>query len=120
MNQRKKRPFDLEERTLLFAKEVIALCKLMPHNVIMNKLVGQLIAASSSVGANYREATEAISKKDFLHRMKITRKECKESTYWLELFKDAVTGYENELDDLMVESQELRNIFSAMIEKAKP
>jgi four helix bundle protein len=118
MVQKQKKPYDLEERTLGFAKDVIVLCKSIPQNAVTLKLIGQLVASSGSVGANYREATEALSKKDFLHRMKITRKECKESTYWLELINEAVRGRENEIKALREESRELRNIFTAIIEKA--
>ncbi|MBI5207168.1 MAG: four helix bundle protein [Candidatus Firestonebacteria bacterium] len=74
------------------------------------KLIGQLINSSGSVGANYREANEALSKKDFLHRMKITRKECKESSYWLELLKEANQDFTKEINSFIEESKELRNI----------
>ena len=58
-----KHKFDLEERTLEFAKNVIRLCRQLPQNVINNELIGQLIDSSGSVGANYREANDALSKK---------------------------------------------------------
>jgi len=89
MTKYQNKPYDLEERTLEFAKGIIRLSKKLPKDVINIRLIGQLINASGSVGANYREANEALSKKDFVHRMKITRKECKESSYWLELLKEA-------------------------------
>ena len=73
------REFDLEERTTKFAKAVIALCKTLPRNPINDRLVSQVVGASGSVGANYREANDALGKKDFLQRMKITRREAKES-----------------------------------------
>jgi four helix bundle protein len=66
--------FDLEERTLEFAKNVIRLCKKLPRNSINHEIVGQLIRSSGSVGANYREANDALSKKDFVYRIKIVRK----------------------------------------------
>ena len=65
-----------------------------------------------------REANEALSKKDFSHRLRISRKECKETTYWLELLKQAVPPYENEMDYFIWESKELRNILTAIINKA--
>jgi len=58
-----KKPYDLEERTLEFAKEAIRLCKSLPQNAFTMKLIGQAVAATESVGANYREATEAVSRK---------------------------------------------------------
>ena len=115
----KPKPYDLEERTLQYAKGIINLCKKLAKNSINFKLIEQLIRASGSVGANYREANESLSKKDFAHRMKITRKECKESTYWLELLKEANAEFINEINDFIKESKELRNIFSAIIDKTK-
>ena len=114
-----KKPYDLEERTLVFSKGIIRLCQKLPQNTINFKLIGQLINASGSVGADYREANEALSKKDFLHRMKITRKECKESSYWLELLQEANSNFAEEIKGLIKESKELRNIFTSIIEKSK-
>ena len=111
--------YDLEKKTLEFAKNVIRLCKKLPKNVVNIRLIGQLIDASGSVGANYREANEALSKKDFVYRMRITRKECKESSYWLELLKEANPKEAVEMDTLIKESQELRNIFTSIIDKTK-
>ena len=68
----KERPkFDLEERTLSFARNVIRLSKKVPQNLINRELITQLVRASGSVGANYREANDALSKKDFGHRIRI-------------------------------------------------
>jgi len=113
-----KKPYDLEERTLIFAKSVIILCKSFRQNAVTMRLIGQLVAAAGSVGANYREATEALSKKDFIHRLKISRKECKETTFWLELLDEAA-GPNGRIHDLIQESKELRNILTAILEKAK-
>lgn len=118
MSETTNRRYDLEDRTLKFAKEVIALCKTLPRNAVNHRLVGQLVGAVGSVGANYREANEALSKKDFIHRMKITRKECKEASYWLELLKEADGTNPKEFDRFLGESRELRNIFSAIIKKS--
>ncbi len=118
-NNPNHQPYDLEERTLEFAKNVIRLCKKLPKNAINVRLIGQLIDASGSVGANYREANEALGKKDFVYRMRITRKECKESSYWLELLKEANPEEAVAIDILIKESQELRNIFTSIINKTK-
>ncbi|MEW6162206.1 MAG: four helix bundle protein [Nitrospirota bacterium] len=112
-----KQGFDLEERTLEFAKNVIRLCKQLPQNVINKELIAQLIRASGSVGANYREANDSVSKKDFNHRIKITRKEAKESHYWLELLREANTEYEQEINKLLSEALELKKIFSSIADK---
>ncbi|MDI6641454.1 MAG: four helix bundle protein, partial [Elusimicrobiota bacterium] len=83
------------------------------------EIVKQLIKSSGSVGANYIEANESLSKKDFVIRIKICRKEAKESRYWLKLLeiKDSVIGKEREI--LIKESTELIKIFSKILEKTK-
>jgi len=96
-----KHCFDLEKRTLEFSKNVIRLYKQLPKNVINNELIGQLIRASGSIGANYREANDALSKKDFKHRIKITRKEAKEAHYWLELLIEANPDFKEKIDILL-------------------
>ena len=75
------KPYDLEDRTLLFAKDVIEFVGKVPRNLANNEIAKQLIRSVGSVGANYIEANEALSKKDFLMRVKISRKEAKESCY---------------------------------------
>ena len=111
------KPYNLEERTMVFAKGIISLCFKLAKHTVNFKLTEQLVAAAGSVGANYREANEAVSKKDFSHRMRITRKECKEASYWLELLKEANDEHAEEIGRFLEESKELRNIFSAIIEK---
>jgi len=80
----------------------------------------QLVKASGSVGANYREANESLSKKDFVMRIKICRKEAKECAYWLRLIKET-NDLENPGDakKLMQEANELKKIFSSILEKSK-
>lgn len=117
MTETIKKKYDLEERTLIFAKDVIKLCKELPKDTINNEIIKQLIRASGSVGANYREANEALSKKDFVHKMKISRKECKECSYWLELLKEANSSFTDKITGLLRETVELRNILSAIINK---
>jgi len=112
------KPFDLEERTSEYAISVIRLCKKLPVNTINIQLISQLMRSAGSVGANYREANEALSKKDFIHRMRITRKEAKESSYWLGLVKEANSSYIAEIEHIYKESRELRNIFSSILNKS--
>ena len=102
-----------------FSRAVIELCKKVAKNTINVRLVDQLVRSATSVGANYREANEKLSKKDFLHWLRIARKECKESTYWLELLRDADQKITHETNDLISESQELRNIFTAILDKSR-
>ncbi len=76
-----KPPYDLEERTFIFAKDVRIFVKTLPKSPANFEDGKQVIKSSGSVGANYREANEALSKKDFIMRIKISRKEAKESEY---------------------------------------
>lgn len=90
----------MEKRTFEYAKRVRAFVKRLPKNIPNIEDIKQLVRASGSVGANYIEANEALSKKDFLMRIKICRKEAKESKYWLRLLD---TGESNELQTERVE-----------------
>ena len=86
----------------------------------ISRTVKQLIKASGSVGANYIEANEALGKKDFLMRIKISRKEAKESAYWLRLIHE--TNYLDKIEDaksLIQEATELKKILSSIVEKSK-
>lgn len=113
--------FDLEKRTTDFAKKVIRLCKKLPRNPMNDRIVGQLAGCSGSIGANYREANDALGKKDFLHRMKISRKEAKETIHWLEIAKEANDlSYHQEINDCLGEGTEIKNILSSIILKVSP
>src|SRR3990172_12908384 len=79
--------FDLENRTLEFAKKVIDLVKKLPRNIANLELSRQIIRSGGSVGANYREANDSLGKKDFIMRLRISRKEAKETYYWLQLIE---------------------------------
>lgn len=81
----KTKTYDLEERTYLFAKRVREFVRKLPKDIANIEDSKQLVNASGSVGANYIEANESLSKKDFIMRIKISRKEAKESRYWLRL-----------------------------------
>lgn len=110
--------FDLEERTFNFAKKVREFIKKIPKNVIVYEDINQLIRSSGSIGANYIEANEALSKKDFYHRIKISRKEAKESRFWLRLLdlKDYL-DLEKEKQLLIQEATEFMKIFGSILEK---
>ena len=109
--------YDLEDRTEKFASDVIELCKRLQRNTINIELIGQVVRSSGSVGANYIEANEALSKKDFFHRIKICRKEAKESRYWLKLISSANADFKNEIEPFIQESTELMNIFGSIVRK---
>ena len=112
--------YDLEDRTLAFAKRVRAFVKKLPKTISNFEDIKQLVKASGSVGANYIEANEALSKKDFKMRIKICRKESKESRYWLRLIDtNDVAELEEERAWLVNESTELMNIFGSILQKSK-
>lgn len=112
-----EKKYDLEERTLKFAKNCVDLCKLFIKDVINIEFIGQLIRASGSVGANYIEANECISKKDFYHRIKICRKEAKESKYWLNLLLHANGKHSGQIVLLIDEAFQLTKIFGSIVMK---
>jgi four helix bundle protein len=112
--------YDLEERTYQFAKKVRLFVKTLPRTIGNIEDVKQLVRASGSVGANYIEANEALGQKDFLMKIKISRKEAKECRYFLRLLdageKDSV---EQERKALLQEATELMNIFGAIFRKSQ-
>jgi len=112
--------YDLEDRTLEFAKHVRRFVTKLSKTLASIEDSKQLIRSSGSVGANYIEANEALSKKDFVMRIKICRKEAKESRYWLRLI---YTGGNSELEQergtLEKEACELTHIFGSIVTKSK-
>jgi four helix bundle protein len=112
--------YDLEERTFTFAQRVRAFVKKLPKTLANIEDSKQLVDASGSVGANYIEANEALSKKDFTMRAKICRKEAKESRYWLRLVD---TGEDKKLEQerkaLENEANELTHIFGSIVTKSE-
>ena len=108
---------ELEDRTLKFSKDVICLCNKLPKNTINLEIIKQIVRSACSVGANYREANESLGKKDFTHRLRISRKEAKETTYWLEILLESNQDFKTEIEKLLNEVQQLRNILSAIIGK---
>ena len=119
-NQRK---FDIKERSLQFAERAARLTDKLPKRQSTIEYGKQLIRASSSIGANLEEADGAVSKKDFINKIGISRKEAKESGYWLQLIKEVglTTDIEinKELDWLIGESEELKLILSSIINRTK-
>ena len=110
--------YDLEERTYQFAKRVMAYVNRLPKTLTNIEIGRQLAKAGGSTGANYIEANEALSKKDFKMRIKISKKEVKESRYWLRLSEPDKKD-DKEKDALIQESTELMKIFATILDKAK-
>lgn len=114
-----KKPYDLEERTFKFAKKIRTFVKKLPKITANFEDGKQLIRSSGSVGANYIEANEALSKKDFLMRIKISRKESKESILWLKLVDTENNSVlEKERNELVQEATELMKILSSIMRKS--
>lgn len=116
----KKPVYDLEDRTFLFAKNVRSVLKKLKKDFSNQDDIKQLIRSSGSVGANYIEANEFLSKKDFVHRVKISRKEAKESIYWIRLLLAFSDDEEKKgLEVLYQEAIELKKILSSIIDKSE-
>ncbi len=112
------RKYDLEDRTLAFADRTREWIRKLPKTLVNVEDCKQLLRSSGSVGANYREANNAISKADFIYRVRICRKEAKESEYWFQLIRAPFgSDLEKERAMLMQEAKELRLIFAAIILK---
>jgi four helix bundle protein len=112
----RKKPFDLDLRTRSFAKKVRAFVKALPLAIAKSDDAKQLLRSSGSVGANFIEAAEGFSAKDRLHKMKICRKESKESGYWLDLLEiPEILGLDRVRMDLMNEAGQLTRIFGKIV-----
>jgi four helix bundle protein len=108
--------YDLEERTLSFLKNVIVFLRAIRKDFVNIELGKQLLRSAGSVGANYRDANEAISKKDFAFRIRLCRKEAKESSFWLSSF-DCDDRLNERRKTLLQEAIEFSKIFGSMVKK---
>ena len=115
---RNSKQYDLEERTFKFAKRVRTWVRLLPRTICNVEDARQLVRASGSVGANYIEANNSLSKKDFVLRAKVSRKEAKETWYWLGLI-DPPEQLEDERQALIKEAAELVSILGAIVRKCE-
>jgi len=112
-----EKPYDLEERTYLFARDCRLYIQKLPKTVSNIEDGRQLVRSSGSIGANYIEANEKLGDKDLSFRLKIARKEAKESKYWLRLLQDLNPEFQNISENLFHEVEELRKILSTIISK---
>jgi four helix bundle protein len=117
--QNKNVKFDLEERTALFGEKVIKFAKTIPKHEITRPLISQLVRSGTSIGANYMEADGAESRKDFIHKLGICKKESKETKHWLRMISVAEEKFKDACRELWKEAQELTLIFSSIIKKTK-
>ena len=111
---------DLKVRTLNYAVDVRKFVRSMKSDKFNQHDFVQLIRSSGSVGANFIEAIESLSKKDFLYRVRVCLKETRESRYWLIIIENTIdSSHDVEINDLKQESTELIKIFSTIIQKNK-
>lgn len=111
--------YDLEERTAKFAENVVGLCKRVNKDVVVTPIINQLVRSATSIGANYYEANGGSSKKDFMNKIFICKKESKETMYWLKLMAGTLEddSLKNECRSLWKEAHELTLIFSTIAAK---
>jgi len=110
-----KSKYDLEERTAMFGENIIKFAKQVIENVITRPLIIQLVRSGTSVGANYCEADDAESRKDFKHKIGICKKESREVKHWLRMLSMALPPLEEKINVLHQEAKELNLIFNAII-----
>jgi four helix bundle protein len=114
-----KSRFDLEERTFRFSKSVFDFVDKIPKTVVNAEIIRQVVRSTGSVGANYIEANESLSWKDYAFRVKICRKEAKETLYWLKLLNIKSDPLLPQQQALVKEITELMKIFGSILEKMK-
>ena len=109
--------YDLEERTARFGEAIIAFAKKVPRNVVTIPLIGQLVRAGTSVGSNYCEADDAVSKKEFRLKIGTCKKEARESKHWLRMIAAAEEMMKDAARPLWQEAKELHLIFATIYRK---
>ena len=113
-NGAERHPFDLEERTSVFGEAIVRFAKTIPRNPANDRLINQIVGCGTSVGANYCEANERVSKKDFRNTIGRCVKEAKETKYFLRLIAAAEPSLADQARTLYREAKELHLIFAAM------
>jgi len=109
--------YDLEERTATFGENVISFLKSVKEDNITAPLMSQLVRSATSIGANYMEADEAGTKKEFRYRISVCKRESRESKHWLRMIANAVPGMKERARELWKEANELTLIFAAIFRK---
>jgi four helix bundle protein len=109
----------IQDRSYEFAIEIINLVKTLPGNTAGNVIGRQLVKSGTSIGANVEEATGAFSKDEFIYKMNIALKEARETNYWLRLMKDSRIITDSDIANTLEESENLRNILSAIVKTSK-
>jgi len=107
--------YDLENRTAIFGEDMIKFCKTIELNTINKPIVSQIIRSATSIGANYCEANNSSSKKDFRNKIFICKKETQETKHWLRMLNSCAPERKEEIKKLWKEAQELSMIFQKII-----
>ena len=120
MNQVANKPkYDLEERTASFGEGVIRLCQTIKQDAIMRPLIQQLVRSATSIGANYMEANGASSKKDFVNKIFICKKEAQETKHWLRMLASCLPDKKASIRSLWEECQQLTLIFQKIASSSR-
>ncbi len=117
--QKEPKKFDLEERTAKFGENIIKFCRQLPRDVIVQPLINQLVKCGTSIGANYCEADDSESPKDFAHKIGICKKESRETKHFLRMIASATPELKPEIKVLWLEAQELNLIFNSIYKKVR-
>ena len=118
-NDKENTKYNLEERTAKFGENVINFVNKIPKNAITFPLMSQIVRSGTSVGANYCEADDAESKKDFIHKIGICKKEARETMHWFRMIATATPEMKTETRTLWQEAKELNLIFNAIVHSSR-
>lgn len=116
-NDKNIKKYDLEERTTIFGENIIKFAKTIPVSPVTQRIIPQLVASGTSIGSNYCEADDAESGKDFKHKIGISKKEARETKYWLRIIATAAPETKDQGRRLWQEAKELHLIFNAISKK---
>jgi len=114
-----KKQYDLAERTAKFGEAIIEFCQSLPDKPVNRPLISQAVRSGTSIGSNYMEADGAESKKDFRHKISISKKESKETLHWLRMLATANPERKADCRNLWQEAHEFTLIFSSIINNSK-
>lgn len=110
---------ELEKRTIKFGKDIIHLCKEIKFNAVTSKIIDQLVRSGTSIGANYMEAVNASSRRDFQNKIFICKKESQETKYWLNMLLECEPDYSETISNLSKECHEFNLIFQKIVTTLK-
>ena len=115
-----KKPRDIQARSFEFAVRVLKMTKYLSRNSINNTLINQIVRSATSIGANIEEAQGAHTKNDFAHCMNISKKEARETFYWLRLIREMDLAIAKRLEPLLLENEEIIKILTAIVKNSNP